>query len=185
MCQLVGNKTEDEINGQLAMLMHIAKIEAQVEERISYWDCFKGVDLRRTEICCMAFAGQILSRSAFAYSPSYFFTTAGMDPSRAYQLSLGGTEIAFVGTILLWWLITHLGRQTLYVTGQAILCATLFLTGILNCKSIIWAQAAFCIFWLFIYSLTVGPIAYAIVSETSLVRLCSPLFQLPAHATKL
>lgn len=177
MRRLAGNKTEDEINGQLAMLVHTAKIEAQVEERTSYWECFKGVDLRRTEICCMAFAGQILSGSTFAYSPSYFFTTAGMDPSRAYQLNLGGTAIAFVGTILSWWLITHFGRRTLYVTGQAILCATLFLIGILNSasssKSFIWAQAAFCIFWLFIYSLTVGPIAYAIVSETSSVKLRS------------
>jgi SP family general alpha glucoside:H+ symporter-like MFS transporter len=34
-----------------------------------------------------------------------------------------------------------------------------------------WAQAAFCFLWLFVYSLTVGPIAYAIVSEISSVRL--------------
>jgi SP family general alpha glucoside:H+ symporter-like MFS transporter len=34
-----------------------------------------------------------------------------------------------------------------------------------------WAQAGLCFAWLFTYSLTVGPIAYAIVSETSSVRL--------------
>lgn len=34
-----------------------------------------------------------------------------------------------------------------------------------------WAQAALCFVWLLVYSLTVGPIAYAIVPETSSVRL--------------
>lgn len=34
-----------------------------------------------------------------------------------------------------------------------------------------WAQAALCFAWLLVYSLTVGPIAYAIVAETSSVSL--------------
>jgi SP family general alpha glucoside:H+ symporter-like MFS transporter len=168
-------KTEDQINGQLAMMIHTVNIESQIKEDTTYLECFKGSNLRRTEICCMAFLGQILSGSSFSYSPSYFFTTAGMSPSHAYQLNLGGTAIAFLGTILSWWLITHFGRRTLYVTGQGILCATLLIIGIINCSSsaqgAIWAEAGFCIFWLFTYSLTVGPIAYAIVSETSSVRL--------------
>ena len=173
--RLAGDKTEDQINGQVAMLVHTASIEKQIVFGTNYWECFKGVDLRRTEICCLAFVGQILSGSSFAYSPSYFFTTAGMSSDHAYQLNLGGTAIAFVGTILSWWLISHFGRRTLYVTGQGILFITLMIIGIINsatsAKSAIWVQAGFCIFWLFTYSLTVGPIAYAIVSETSSVRL--------------
>ena len=62
-------KTEDQINGQLAMMVHTAKLESEIEAGTTYWECFKGVDLRRTEVCCMAFAGQILSGSSFAYSP--------------------------------------------------------------------------------------------------------------------
>ncbi|RAO70385.1 uncharacterized protein BHQ10_006397 [Talaromyces amestolkiae] len=173
--RLGGNKTEEQINGQLAMLVHTAKIESSLEVGTSYFDCFKGTDLRRTEICCLAFVGQIMSGSSFAYSPSYFFTTAGMSTSHAYQLNLGGTAIAFLGTLCSWWLITHFGRRTLYVTGQGILCATLFIIGIINAatssKSAIWVEAGFCIFWLLVYSLTVGPIAYAIVAETSSIRL--------------
>lgn len=173
--RLGGDKTEDQINGQLAMLVHTTKIEMAIEEGTRYWDCFKGVDLRRTEVCCMAFMGQILSGSTFAYSPTYFFESAGMDTNHAYQLNVGGTAIAFVGTIISWWLITHFGRRTLYVWGQGILCAVLIIIGILSASSktqgSLWAQAGFCIFWLFTYSLTVGPIAYAIISETSSVRL--------------
>ena len=173
--RLRGSQTEEQINGQLAMMLHTVSIESQIQDGTTYLECFTGSNLRRTEICCMAFLGQILSGSSFSYSPSYFFTTAGMSPDHAYQLNLGGTAIAFLGTILSWWLITHFGRRTLYVTGQGILCATLLIIGIINCSSssqgAIWVEAGFCIFWLFTYSLTVGPIAYAIVSETSSVRL--------------
>jgi SP family general alpha glucoside:H+ symporter-like MFS transporter len=173
--RLAGNKTNAQINGQLAMLVHTAKIEAQLERGTTYWDCFKGVDLRRTEIICVSFLGQILSGSSFAYQPTYFFTTAGMSSDRAYQLNLGGTAVAFVGTALSWWLISNMGRRTIYLMGQAVLCTTLFLIGILNASSkapgSLWAQSAFCIFWLFFYSFTIGPVAWAIMSETSSVRL--------------
>lgn len=36
----------------------------------SYFDCFKGVDRRRTEIACIAWAAQILSGSSFANMPT-------------------------------------------------------------------------------------------------------------------
>lgn len=173
--RLGGNKTEDQINGQLAMMVHTTKIEAEIEAGTTYWDCFKGVDLRRTEICCFAFFGQILSGSTFAYSPTYFFEQAGMAPSKAFQLGVGCTGVAFVGTALSWWLITYFGRRTLYVWGQGILCTLLFLIGIISASShttdAMWAQAALCFLWLFTYSLTIGPIAYAVVSEISSVRL--------------
>lgn len=173
--RLGGNKTEEQINSQLAMMLHTTKIEAELTRGTSYWECFQGTDLRRTEICCVAFMGQILSGSSFAYSPSYFFTTAGMDENRAYQLNVGGTSIAFVGTIISWVLITYFGRRTLYVIGQATLCCILLLIGIMNAassnSSSLWAQSAFCILWLFIYSLTLGPVTYSLISETSSVRL--------------
>lgn len=173
--RISGGRTEGQINGQLAMLVHAIKVETSMEEGTSYMDCFKGIDLRRTEICCLAFMGQILSGSTFAYSPTYFFVSAGMDTAHSYQLNVGGTAIAFVGTVLSWWLIMYFGRRTLYVYGQAILCTVLLIIGIIsaasNAQGALWAQAAFCIFWLFTYSLSVGPITYAIVSETSSMRL--------------
>ena len=83
--------------------------------------------------------------------------------------------MAFLGTVLSWFLITWFGRRTLYLTGQASLATLLVLIGILSAATDsgagLWAQAALAMIWLFVYSLTVGPIAYAIVSETSSVRL--------------
>lgn len=173
--RLSGGMTEDQINGQLAMLVHTTKIEMSIEEGTTYKECFTGIDLRRTEVCCLTFMGQILSGSTFAYAPTYFFVSAGMSTEHSYQLNVGGTAIAFVGTIISWWLITYLGRRFLYVCGQATLCIILLIIGILSAASnspgSLWAQAGFCICWLFVYSLTVGPITYAIISETSSMRL--------------
>ncbi|KAJ0344333.1 hypothetical protein COL154_010847 [Colletotrichum chrysophilum] len=172
--RLSGDKTQDQINAQLAMMVHTTKVEAGVTSGVSYKDCFKGVDLRRTEICCIAFAGQVMSGSSFAYTPTYFFTTAGMNTANAFELSLGAKGMAFIGTCLSWWLITHWGRRQIYVTGMGILTVILFIIGILDVsagKKGLWPSGGLCVFWLFIYSLTIGPITYSVISETSSVRL--------------
>jgi MFS transporter, SP family, general alpha glucoside:H+ symporter len=83
--------------------------------------------------------------------------------------------MAFLGTILSWFLLAHFGRRTIYLAGEATLACILIIVGIISVSSSspasLWAQAGFTMFWLFVYSLTVGPIAYAIISETSSVRL--------------
>ncbi|KAJ4315285.1 hypothetical protein N0V84_008440 [Fusarium piperis] len=46
------------VNAKLtvAIMIHINEIEKPIDQGTSYIDCFRGVDLRRTEIACMAFA---------------------------------------------------------------------------------------------------------------------------------
>ncbi|KUJ08799.1 sugar transporter-like protein [Mollisia scopiformis] len=183
--RLSNNKTEHQIHAQVAMMLHTAKTESEVTRGATYADCFKGVNLRRTEIVCVAFCGQILSGSTFSYTPTYFFTTAGMDSADAFDLGLGATAVAFIGVILSWWLITWFGRRAIYVTGMACLTVILMLIGILNVsagKHALWPSGGLCVLWLFIYSLTVGPIAYSIISETSSTRL-RPLSVVLARTT--
>ncbi|KAK3291216.1 sugar transporter-like protein [Chaetomium fimeti] len=172
--RLSGDKTDEQIDAQLAMMVHTTRLEAEVTKGATYFDCFRGVDLRRTEICMVAFMGQILSGSSFAYTPTYFFTTAGMETYNAFNLSLGAKGMAFLGTVSSWWLITYFGRRTLYVGGIGMLSVILFILGILDVSAGekgLWPSGGLCIFWLFIYSLTIGPLAYSITSETSSVRL--------------
>lgn len=51
------------------MMIHTNELEKEVEEGTSYLQCFRGVDLRRTEIACMAFLAQPFSGSGI---PSLF-----------------------------------------------------------------------------------------------------------------
>jgi SP family general alpha glucoside:H+ symporter-like MFS transporter len=98
--RLSDGKTEQQINAQVAMMVHTTRTEAEVTKGASYPDCFKGTNLRRTEIVCVAFAGQILSGSSFSYTPTYFFITAGMDTTKGFDLGLGATAMAWVGVVL-------------------------------------------------------------------------------------
>ncbi|RDW58444.1 sugar transporter-like protein [Coleophoma crateriformis] len=172
--RLSDGKTEHQIHAQVAMMVHTTRTEAEVTRGATYKDCFIGPNLRRTEIVCVAFCGQVLSGSTFSYSPTYFFITAGMDTTKGFDLGLGATAMAFVGVILSWWLITWFGRRTIYVGGMSCLTVVLMLIGILNVSAgdkALWPSGGLCILWLLIYSLTVGPIAYSIISETSSMRL--------------
>ncbi|KAI1266372.1 sugar transporter [Xylariaceae sp. FL1019] len=172
--RLAGGKTEDQINNQVAMMVHTTTMESEATKGAAYTDCFKGSNLRRTEIVCFAFAGQILSGSTFAYTPTYFFTQAGLPTSGAFSLSLGAKAFGFLGTLSSWFLITKWGRRTLYVNGVGFLSLILFIIGILSVSAGtrgLWPSGGLCVLWLFVYSLTVGPLAYSIISETSSVRL--------------
>lgn len=138
-------------------------------------DCFKGIDRRRTEICCVAFAGQMLSGAQFAYGPSYFFQQAGMSTDDAYKVAVASPALAFVGTVSSWLLLTYFGRRTIYLYGIASLTITLGLIALVSVLSssetAIWAQAGLCLVWQLLYSLSLGPITYAIISETSAIHL--------------
>lgn len=114
LCKL-DNKTTEEHHQIISQMLHTLHIEAAAESGTTYWDCFKGINLRRTEIVCMTFAGQIFSGSPFAYGPSYFLQQVGFPTDQIYAISFGNTGIAFVGTILSWFLLSRFGRRTLYL----------------------------------------------------------------------
>lgn len=54
--RLSPTKTECEHRAQLAMMQHTNQLEMDISAGTSYWDCFKGIDRRRTEIVCMVCA---------------------------------------------------------------------------------------------------------------------------------
>ncbi|KKK15250.1 hexose carrier protein [Aspergillus ochraceoroseus] len=161
----------------VAMMIHTNDLEAEIQTGSSYLDCFRGSNLRRTEIACMTFAGQVLAGSQFAFSGTYFFQQAGMSSDDAYKLNLGGTAIAFVGTVISWFIMKALGRRCMYLGGLAFMSVYLFVIGVLTLfkhnNSIEWTQSMLCIVWLFTFSLTVGPLGWAIAPEVSSTRLRS------------
>jgi SP family general alpha glucoside:H+ symporter-like MFS transporter len=160
----------------IALIQHTIRIEEESETGTSYLDCFKGVDLRRTEIICMTFAAQVWCGSPLGGAPVYFFVNAGLSPANAFKFNVGGLGLASIGTIISWALLGRFGRRTLYVYGLGLLAATLLTTGAVAAgagtgSTSSYIQAAFVVLWLLCYYLTVGPVCYAIISEMSAVRL--------------
>lgn len=161
----------------VAMMVHTDEIEKSITTSTSYFDCFRGTDLRRTEIACVVFLGQVTCGAQFAYSATYFFQQAGLSPDNSYKLGLGGTAIAFVGTMLSWGLMRIAGRRLIYLSGMTGMAACLFVIGFLTLahgnQNAVWGQAALCIIWLLCFSLSVGPVGWAIPAEVSSTRLRS------------
>jgi len=55
---------EFNVEDTLAMMIHTNELEIQQTSGTSYIDCFKGVDLRRTEVTCFTWLIQQTSGSA-------------------------------------------------------------------------------------------------------------------------
>ncbi|WVQ89303.1 hypothetical protein IAS59_003059 [Cryptococcus gattii] len=152
----------------VAMMVRTNKVEMDNKPGTSYLDCFKGANLRRTEIACFVWAAQILSGTSFANQPVYFFQQAGFSTSNSFNLNLGAKGLAFIGTIGSWITLTYYGRRTVFVVGLGVLCLLLMLVG-----AVAIPAAALIILWIFVYDFTVGPVTYAIVGEASSTRLRS------------
>lgn len=117
----------------LATIIYTDNLEKQLSTGTSYWDCFRGTELRRTEIACLCFAGQILCGICFAYNSSYFFSQVGLGTSATYSLALGGTGLAFIGCLINWFvLMPRFGRRTIYIWGMGGMFTILMIIGVLN-----------------------------------------------------
>jgi MFS transporter, SP family, general alpha glucoside:H+ symporter len=165
-----------DVKETLATIVYTNNLEEELSVGTSYWDCFTGFELRRTEIACMCFAGQVLSGSSFAYNSTYFFEQVGLATSITYKLNLGGTGLALFGTLINWSiLMPYFGRRTVYTIGMGVMCLTLMLIGILNHwteqHSVGLAQAVLTLFWTFCFQLSAGQLGWALPAEMGSTRL--------------
>jgi hypothetical protein len=60
-------------------------LEQEFEADTSYWECFKGVSLRRTEISIMVYLIQVIGGNPLIGYANYFFEQAGLDPADAFD----------------------------------------------------------------------------------------------------
>lgn len=111
------------INDQIALMVKTNELERDISAGTSYLDCFKGVNLRRTEVSCLVWAMQVLCGSAFMGYSTYFYEQAGLDTANAFDLTMGQYALGFIGTFCSWWLISRLGRRTIFLGG--LVCSNL------------------------------------------------------------
>lgn len=174
----------------LSTIVYTNNLEEQLSVGTSYWDCFKGFELRRTEIACMCFAGQILSGISFAYNSSYFFEAVGLGTSTTYSLTLGGTGLALLATFGNWFaLMPYFGRRTIYVVGMGAMSLVLYIVGILNVwthkNSVAMSQAVLTLVWTVIFQLSAGQLGWALPAEMGSTRLRQKTICLARNASSL
>ncbi|POS71354.1 MFS transporter, SP family, general alpha glucoside:H+ symporter [Diaporthe helianthi] len=158
----------------IAMIEHTNELEKSVKAGTTYWDCFKGVDLRRTEIVCILWIGQTLTGQNLMGYFSYFMSQAGMDTVHSFDLSLAQMALGLIGTVGSWYLMSRVGRRTIHLCGVATLFSILLIIGCISfagTSASLWATGAMLITFTFFYDFTVGPVTYSLISELSSTRL--------------
>ncbi|KAJ5502480.1 Major facilitator superfamily domain general substrate transporter [Penicillium fimorum] len=162
----------------VAMMVHTTALEEKITKGASYLDCFRGTDLRRTEIVCMVWAIQNLSGNSFSNYSTYFLEQAGLSSANSYAFAMGQYGINMVGVFGSWFLMTlGIGRRTLYLYGLCGLCTMLLIMGFLGLvpkthkDQASLATGSMMLIWALFYQLTVGTVCFSLVAELSTRRL--------------
>lgn len=175
--KLTSSKNADDsfnVDDTVAMMVTTNELERALESGTGYWDCFKGIDLRRTEIVCVTWAIQNLCGSAFMGYSTYFYEQAGLPTVDAFDMSMAQYALGALGTIGSWFLMSRAGRRTLYVNGLALLTLLLLLIGLVSIsssKGASWGIGSLLLVYTFAYDLTIGPVCYSLVAELPSTRL--------------
>jgi SP family general alpha glucoside:H+ symporter-like MFS transporter len=113
----------------VAMMVRTNQHELENQPGVSYFDCFKGSDLRRTEIAVVGWAVQVLSGSSFGNQGTYFFQQggssshsgvltrsshrlAGLNTADSFKFNLGMYALGFCGTCGSWITMTVCGDRS-------------------------------------------------------------------------
>jgi SP family general alpha glucoside:H+ symporter-like MFS transporter len=160
------------------MIIETDRLEHELEAGSTYFDCFKPINLRRTEVSIGVYTIQVLSGIYLVGYATYFFELAGLPVTQAFNMSVGFLALGLLGTLFSWVLLVRFGRRQIYNTGLAMLIVLLLLIGILDClpnyksrPGIAWAQASLMLVWNFCYDFSVGPVCFVILCECSATRV--------------
>lgn len=159
------------------LMQHTNDAEKTLNEgrSISFWDCFRGPNLRRTEIACVLFMIQNMSGLPMISFAAYFYSKIGFDKKKSFDLTIGMQGVAILANLLSFGLQTFYGRRKLYLLGliaQLLILLTAGAIGTLaETPGHLWAIAGLIIAFIFIFDLSVAPLTYCLVAEVPSTRL--------------
>lgn len=120
----------------------------------------------------------MLRRSTFEthrHCSTVFYLSAGLAKTNAFDLSMGQYALGACGTIASWFLMTYVGRRSIYLYGSCALFVTLIVIGFCgiaqNNPSAQWAIGSMLLIFTAIYDFSVGPACYSLVAEIPSTRL--------------
>lgn len=175
--RLTTNLDEDQIRRTVALMVETNQLEKDVDEGVGYIDCFRGDNLWRTEIACVAWASQLWVGFVIASYATYFFELAGLNSEDAYKMSVGQGGLHLLFNMISVPVVARVGRRKLFLFGMGAMGLFMFLVGFValapQSAATGYASSTLYLLWNCSYELTVGPGAYIIVSEVSTTRLRS------------
>ena len=159
----------------IAAMKHTNEVEKYLGNGLGFLDCFKGTDLRRTEIACMVWVCQTFGGGTLTGFATYFYVQAGFSTERAFDLTVGMYGLAIVGGIISWFTMRVVGRRKLYLAGLLVSLIIMVVTGGVATRgddaATQWIVGTMLILLTFVYDTTIGPVCYTLVAEIPSTRL--------------
>lgn len=164
-----GTDIEHRVAAALAYIQYTTKLEESETSGASILDCFKGTNLRRTEINCVVWAAQILCGNAILGFSVVFLEAAGFSQIQALNVNIALSACYIVGGAICWLIFPHFGRATIYIAGMVLMFVNLILIGGLGFSTSPGAKTGIAVLFVIttlINMITTGPACYPIVAET-------------------
>lgn len=168
--RLQSNVSEEELTNIMAMMSYTISIENEMATTSSYWDLFKGTNLRRTEITVLTYVIQELCVPLVSYIV-YFLKQAGVPTSMSFTFGIIQYALAIVGVVIAWFLTPRIGRRTLILSGTTFVMLTSFIIGFLGIKDttkhtgLAYGIGVILLIEYFVFFMTCGPVIYTVVTE--------------------
>ncbi|KAF4456657.1 general substrate transporter [Fusarium austroafricanum] len=147
----------------------------QETEGVTYLECFRKSNLRRTMISIAPLLIQALVGSLFTASYStYYAQLAGFSTAMSFRLQITQQVLSMVGNVVSWFLIDRIGRRSLMLWGTASLCVSLWIMAGLavDGKPVsLKGAVSIILVYSFLYNVSIGAAAFTILAETSTSRL--------------
>ena len=174
--------TAEESIKKIALVRHTLEEIRRETEGVTYLECFRRSNLRRTIVSIMPVCIQALSGVVFTAGYStYYMQLAGYSTSMSFKLQIIQQVLSLVGNVMSYFVIDRVGRRNVMVYGLGILTAILMVTGGLgvvgsqttnpNAGGAIKGTVALILVFCWWYNLTIGAAAYTILAEVSTSRL--------------
>ena len=150
--------------------------EAETSGYGTYWDAFKGTNLRRTLLAIMVFVSEPMSGLGFVSNyGALMYQYLGIEGQESFALQIGAQVLSITGATLSFLVADFVGRRPMYVTGCTALCILLICMGIagsIDTQAAVTGAVAFYTMFNFFYNFGVGSVVYSLAGEipTSALR---------------
>ncbi|KAH6686670.1 general substrate transporter [Plectosphaerella plurivora] len=171
-----GHYTEESMRQTIALMKHTNEMEKLEAENASYMDCFRGTNMRRTGIVCMAWTIQILNGQSITNYAATMLRSVGMSATNAFNYNMGIQSVNIFATAIAIALMGTLGRRTFYFYGSTGIGLSMLIVGILGFAGLTKETraivvAVFLIIVQCIFKVSLGPTTYVVVGEIASNRV--------------
>lgn len=170
----LGNSPE-QAERKVALIQLTLEEIRQETEGVTYAECFRKSNLRRTIISIMPMCIQSFSGIAFVAGYfTYYLQLAGYSTDMSFRIQIAQPVLSIVGNLMAAVVINYVGGRNLTFYGLGILTVFLLITGGLGLGTatpVVQGTVAFILIFSWWYNVTIGSTAFGLLSETSTSRL--------------